>query len=356
MSQGLNQDRRRVCRALAAALAASRLGGAIAAPGNLPAQGSFPSLAGAGAWLNSPPLTPAALRGKVVLVNFWTYSCINWLRSAPYVRAWATTYRDQGLVVVGVHAPEFGFEKDPGNVQRAVRDRRIDYPVALDNDHLVWRAFNNEYWPALYFIDAQGQIRHHHFGEGDYEQSEQIIQRLLADTGKSSHARAPLAVTADAVEAAADWRNLKSPENYVGYERTENFASPDGAAPDTPRRYATPPRLDLNHWALAGEWTMGKQAAVSSKANSKIAYRFHARDLHLVMGAATKETTVAFRVRIDGKPPGASHGLDVDPDGNGAVSVPRLYQLVRQPGLIVDRLFEIEFAGPGVETFAFTFG
>jgi thiol-disulfide isomerase/thioredoxin len=361
MSQEFRQDRRQVCRALAFTLAVSGLGRAFAGSGNaapapLPVEGKFPSLAGAGTWINSPPLAPAALQGKVVVVNFWTYTCINWLRTEPYVRAWAKKYRDHGLVVIGVHAPEFGFEKDLGNVQRAVKDRRIDYPVAVDNDHLVWRAFKNDYWPALYFIDTRGQIRHHHFGEGEYEQSELVIQRLLADAGKTGFDRGMVAVAADDVEAPADWRNLKSPENYVGHQRTENFASPGGAAPEVRRKYTVPSRLALNQWALAGAWTMGKEATVLGEANGRIAYRFHARDLHLVMGAVAADTPVKFRVRIDGKPPGASHGRDVDQDGNGTVSVPRLYQLVRQVPPVVDRLFEIEFSSPGVETFAFTFG
>jgi thiol-disulfide isomerase/thioredoxin len=321
-----------------------------------PAEGELPSFDRATGWLNSQPLTPAGLRGKVVLIDFWTYSCINWLRSLPYVRAWDEKYRDQGLVVIGVHAPEFAFEKDLDNVRRATKAMRIDYPVAIDNDHGIWRAFNNQYWPALYFVDAQGHIRHHQFGEGGYEQSERIIQQLLAEAGTGGKGHESDTVDARGVEAAADWGSLKSPENYVGYERTENFASPGGAALDKRRVYAAPARLTLNHWALSGDWTMGKEAAVLNKVDGRIAYRFHARDLHLVMGPATRGAPVRFRVLIDGNPPGAAHGIDVDDRGNGTVTEPRLYQLIRQPGPIADRQFEIEFLDPGLEAYAFTFG
>jgi thiol-disulfide isomerase/thioredoxin len=322
----------------------------------LPIEGDLPSLGSATAWLNSQPLTADGLRGKVALVDFCTYSCINWRRSLPYVRAWAEKYKEQGLVVIGVHAPEFGFEKDLDNVRRAVKDMRIDYPVAIDNDHAIWRAFNNAYWPALYFVDAQGHIRHHKFGEGDYDHSERIVQQLLAKAGIGAIGHELVPVEARGAEAAADWGSLKSPENYVGYERTENFASPGGAALDKRRVYAAPTRLRLNHWALSGDWTMGKQATVLNKANGQIAYRFHARDLHLVMGPPARGTSVRFRVLIDGQLPGPGHGLDVDDKGNGTVTEPRLYQLVRQPPPIADRQFEIAFLDPGVEVFAFTFG
>jgi len=322
----------------------------------LPIEGELPSLGSATEWLNSQPLTAAGLRGKVVLIDFWTYSCINWLRSLPYVRAWAAKYKDQGLVVIGVHAPEFAFEKNLDNVRRAAKDMRVDYPIAIDNDHAIWRAFKNEYWPALYFVDAQGHIRHHHFGEGEYEQSEMIIQQLLAEAGVGGIAHQLVSVDARGAEAAADWGSLKSPENYVGYERTENFASPGGAVLDKRRVYAAPARLRLNHWALSGDWTVGKQATVLNKANGRIAYRFHARDLHLVMGPAARGTSVRFRVLIDGQPPGAAHGIDVDDQGNGTVTEQRLYQLIRQPKPIADRQFEIEFLDSGVEAFAFTFG
>jgi thiol-disulfide isomerase/thioredoxin len=313
------------------------------------------ALTRADAWLNSPPLTAQALRGKVVLVDFWTYTCINWLRTLPYVRAWADKYRDQGLVVIGVHAPEFAFEKDLNNVRRAVKDLGVDYPVAVDSDHVIWRAFRNQYWPALYFVDAQGRVRHHHFGEGSYEQSEMIIRELLTEAGASGMPD-PVAVDAKGLEAAADWRNLKSGENYLGFERTENFASPGGAARDKARMYERPARLRLNEWALSGDWTVSRQAVMLNKPDGRIAYRFHARDVHLVMGPATPGTSVRFRVLIDGEPPGAAHGIDVDTQGIGAVTEQRLYQLVRQPQPIADRQFEIEFLDPGVEAFAFTFG
>ena len=314
------------------------------------------SLERADAWINSPPLTPSTLRGKVVLVDFWTYTCINWLRTLPYVRAWAEKYKDKGLLVIGVHAPEFSFEKDLGNVRRAVQDMKIDYPVAVDNEHRIWRAFSNQYWPALYFIDAQGRLRHHQFGEGSYEQSEMIIQQLLVEAGAGDLGREPTPVEGSGIEAAADWRSLRSGENYVGYDRTQNFASPGGAILDQPRIYALPMRLRLNDWALSGEWTVKREATALNKPNGRIAYRFHARDLHLVMGPATPGTAVRFRVLIDGQPPAAAHGIDVDEQGNGTVSQQRLYQLIRQSKPIADRQFEIEFLDPGVEAFAFTFG
>jgi len=307
-------------------------------------------------WINSRPLTAAGLRGKVVLIDFWTYTCINWLRTLPYVRAWAAKYKDQGLVVIGVHSPEFEFEKNVENVRRAVKDMRVDYPVAIDSDHAIWRAFKNEYWPALYFIDGQGHIRHHQFGEGEYEQSEKFIQRLLTEAGVSGVSHELVVVDARGAEVAADWDSLRSPENYVGYERTENFASPGGAVSDKPHVYAVPKRLALNQWALAGDWTVGKQATALNQANGRIAYGFHARDLHIVMGPAERGKSVRFRVLIDGQAPGTSHGLDVDDQGNGTVSEQRLYQLIRQPKPIADRLFQIEFLDAGVEAFSFTFG
>jgi len=322
----------------------------------LPIEGDFPSLSAATDWLNSPPLTAAGLRGKVVLIDFWTYTCINWLRTVPYVRAWAEKYKDQGLVVIGVHSPEFEFEKNVENVRRAAMAMRIHYPIAIDSDHAVWRAFRNQYWPALYFIDAQGNIRHHQFGEGEYEQSEILIQQLLAEAGAGRIARELVSVDSRGAEAAPDWSSLKSPENYLGYERTENFASPGGAAFGKRRVYAIPARLRLNHWALSGDWTVNKQAVVLNLPNGRIAYRFHARDLHLVMGPAARGASPRFRVVIDGKPPGAAHGIDVDEQANGTVTEQRLYQLIRQVRPITDRQFEIEFLDSGVETFAFTFG
>jgi thiol-disulfide isomerase/thioredoxin len=314
------------------------------------------SLSRANAWVNSPPLTAEDLRGKVVLVEFWTYTCINWLRQLPYVRAWAEKYNDQGLVVIGVHTPEFAFEKSLDNVQPALKARGITWPVAIDNDYEVWRGFDNNYWPALYFIDAQGRLRHTVFGEGQYEQSEMVIQRLLMEAGNTSVGDELVAVEAPGVEAAADWGSLKSPENYLGYGRTENFASASASSPDQPQDFAAPPALRPNHWALAGNWTRLKGAVALNKAGGRIAYRFHARDLHLVMGPAKRGEAVRFRVFIDGQAPGAAHGGDVDEQGNGTAREQRLYQLIRQQKPIADRLFEIEFLDPGVEAFAFTFG
>ena len=319
-------------------------------------QSQLTSLSSANDWLNSPPLTVDALRGKVVLLGFWTYTCINWLRQLPYVRAWAEKYKDKGLVVIGVHTPEFPFEKNLDNVRPAVKARGITYPVAIDSDYGIWRGFDNNYWPALYFIDAQGRLRHSHFGEGQYEQSEMVIQRLLAETGNAGIGDQLVSVEAPGVEAAADWGSLKSPENYLGYERTENFASTGGAILDRPHDFSVPPNLWLNRWALAGNWTRMKGAVMLNKPGGRIAYRFHARDLHLVMGPAAQGQSMRFRVLIDGQAPGVAHGSDVDDQGNGTVAEQRLYQLIRQPKPVTDRLFEIEFLDPGVEAFAFTFG
>jgi thiol-disulfide isomerase/thioredoxin len=325
------------------------------ASARLPVEGELGSFGGATGWLNSPPLTPPGLRGNVVLVDFWTYTCINWLRQLPYVRAWAGKYSGHGLVVIGVHTPEFGFEHNPDNVRRAVQDTSIDYPVAIDNDYAVWRAFDNYYWPALYFADAQGRIRHHHFGEGEYQQSEMVIQQLLDEAG--SHPGHDL-VSPDArgIEAQADWASLRSPENYTGYERTENFASPGGARPGHPHLYSTPAELRLNHWALSGDWTVGEQAVTANTADAQITYRFGARDLNLVMGPAAPEASARYRVLLDGQPPGAAHGTDVDGQGYGTASGQRLYQLIRQPGPVTERTFEITFPDPGVEAYVFTFG
>jgi thiol-disulfide isomerase/thioredoxin len=319
-------------------------------------EGYFPALDGATTWLNSAPLTPDGLRGKVVAVDFWTYTCINWLRTLPYLRAWAERYRDHGLVVIGAHTPEFPFEHEIENVRRAVKDMRITYPVAIDNEYTVWDAFNNHFWPALYLIDAQGRIRHHQFGEGDYEEAERYIQQLLVEDGNESVSQDLVAVDARGAEVAADWNNLASGENYVGYERTESFASPGGAILGERRVYAIPARLERNEWALAGEWTMERGKASLNAANGRIAYRFHARDLHLVMGPAAQGSSVRFRVRLDGQAPGEAHGGDTDEQGEGVASEQRLHQLIRQRGPIVDRTFEIEFLDAGVEVFAFTFG
>ena len=322
----------------------------------LPVESEFPSLAGANLWLNSQPLTAEGLRGKVVLIDFWTYTCINWLRSLPHVRAWSERYKDHGLVVIGVHSPEFEFEKDVGNIQRAVRDMGIDHPVAIDIDHAIWRAFMNQYWPARYFIDAQGRVRHHQFGEGEYEHGEAVIRQLLTEAGSSGFGPQPASVEPRPAELAADWANLRSPETYVRYDGAGTFASPGGAVPDRGRVYSLPQRLSLNHWALAGDWTVRDQGAALNQAEGRIAHRFHARDLHLVMGPAIPGNSARFRVLIDGQPPGPAHGIDVDEHGNGTVTEQRLYLLIRQPGRIADRQFEIEFLDPGVEAFAFTFG
>ena len=326
------------------------------ASGSLPIEAELPSFGGATGWLNSPPLTPADLRGKVVLAGFWTYTCINWLRQLPYLRAWAGKYADHGLVVIGVHTPEFGFEHNPDNVRRAVQDMQIAYPVAADNNYAVWGAFGNHYWPALYFADAQGYIRHHYFGEGEYGQSEMVIQQLLAEAGSTDAGHDLVAVDPRGVEAAADWASLRSPENYTGYERTENFASPGGARPGTSHPYAVPERLGLNQWALSGDWTMEEQATTLNTAGGQIACRFHARDLHLVMGPAASGTPARFRVLIDGQPPGTAHGTDADGQGYGTATQQRLYQLIRQPGPITDHTFEIAFPEPGAQAYAFTFG
>jgi thiol-disulfide isomerase/thioredoxin len=330
----------------------------LAAAVDAPAQDSavLKRMDGATGWLNSAPLGAAELRGKVVLVDFWTYTCINWIRQLPYVRAWAEKYGDQGLVVIGVHTPEFEFEKNVDNVRRAVHDMRVAYPVAIDSDYAVWRAFGNNAWPAIYLIDAQGRVRYRHLGEGEYDRTERMIQQLLAETGKAAAGRDLVAAEGRGVEAPADWASLRSPENYVGVERTENFVSPGGPVVGKPRPYAAPARLAVNHWALAGDWTMQKHAIVLNKPNGRIVYRFHARDLHLVMGPAARGAAVRFRVLIDGKPPGAAHGIDIDEQGNGRVTEQRMCQLIRQPGPIVDRQFEIEFVDPAVEAFAFTFG
>jgi thiol-disulfide isomerase/thioredoxin len=319
-------------------------------------QSELASLEQATGWLNSPALTAASLRGKVVLIDFWTYTCINWRRTLPYIRAWQDKYRDQGLLVIGVHAPEFSFEHNLDNVRWAVNALKIDFPVAIDNDFAIWRAFDNQYWPALYFIDSQGRLRYQQFGEGSYQQSEMILRELLAEAGAKNINHDPTPIDAAGLEAAADWADLKSPENYVGYERTENFASPGGALPDSPRDYKLPAQLHLNEWALSGNWTAKEEAVVLNKPNGALGYRFHARDLHLVMGPAARGTAVRFRVRIDGEAPGGSHGVDVNEKGEGSVTEPRLYQLIRQTAPIVDRQFEIEFLDPGVEVFAFTFG
>jgi thiol-disulfide isomerase/thioredoxin len=309
----------------------------------------MPPLDGAAGWLNSEPLGSAELRGHVILVNFWTLTCINWLRQEPYVRAWSQAYRDDGLVVVGVHTPEFSFEFDIDGVRQATKERAIDYPVAVDNGYEIWNAFTNQYWPALYFVDADGSIRDQHFGEGRYEQSERVIQRLLGVD------RDLVTVDGVGVEAGADWDHLRTPETYLGYLRGDHFASPDGAVFDERRAYELPDRLRLNHWALAGEWTMGNEKVVLGQAGGSIAYRFHARDAHLVLSPGGREP-IPFRVLLDGEAPGASHGVDVDEDGTGLLRDGRLYQLVREHDDVRERTLEIRFLEPGAEAYAFTFG
>jgi thiol-disulfide isomerase/thioredoxin len=362
MSRVFEQDRRRFLAVATMAAVATQLGLRGSAKARTPAEiplleeGMFPPLTGATEWLNSQPLAATGLRGKVVLVDFWTYTCVNWRRTLPYVRAWAEKYRVRGLVVIGVHTPEFSFEHTVENVRWAIKDMKIKYPVAIDNGYAIWHAFNNEYWPASYLIDAKGRLRHHQFGEGGYDQSEKVIQQLLSETASGALDLNLVSVAASGAEVAADWGTLKSPETYLGQEKTENFASPDALRLNKSHVYALPGQLSLNHWALLGDWTVGKEAAVLNQAGGRIAYCFHARDLNLVMGPAKRGTSVPFRVLIDGQPPGAAHGADVDSGGNGTIVEQRLYQLIRQPAPIVDRRFEIEFLNAGAEAYDFTFG
>jgi thiol-disulfide isomerase/thioredoxin len=321
----------------------------------LPVESRLPGFDGATGWLNSAPLNTADLRGKVVLVDFWTYTCINWLRTLGYLRSWAEKYREQGLVVVGVHTPEFPFESDADNVRQAATEMRIDYPIALDPDYAVWSAFSNRYWPAAYFADAEGRIRHHQFGEGEYEMCERVIQQLLREAGRDDVAGDVVSPSDDGVEAQADWSSLESPETYVGYQQGHNFASPGGVSFDEPRAYSPPETLTLNSWALSGTWTVESRASVLDEAGGAIAFRFHARDVNLVLRSRTGGA-VPFGVRLDGAPPETGAGVDVDAEGDGTLVEPRLYQLVRQQGSISDRDFEIKFREPGVEAYVFTFG
>jgi Thioredoxin like C-terminal domain/AhpC/TSA family len=320
-----------------------------------PVEGELPEFEGATAWVNTAPLTAADVRGRVVLVNFGTYTCINWLRSLPYVRAWADKYSGHGLLVVGVQTPEFEFEGELDNVGRAIKERDVRYPVAVDNDYAIWRAFDNHYWPALYFVDAQGRIRHHRFGEGEYEESEMVLQMLLREAGVDVD-QGFVHIEPDGVEAQADWRSLGSPETYVGYGRAVGFASPGGVLPDERHVYSAPAGLRRNQWALSGDWEVGSVPAVLNEPGGSISYRFRARDVHLVMGPPVGRTPVRFRVRLDGQPPGPARGVDVDEGGNGTADYQRMYQLIRQPSPIDDRDFEIEFLDAGVEGFVFTFG
>jgi thiol-disulfide isomerase/thioredoxin len=322
----------------------------------LPAEGHLPGFAGATGWLNSEPLTAEGLRGKVVLVDFWTYTCINWLRTLAYVRAWAEKYKDRGLVVVGVHTPEFPFEADFDNVRRAAEDMSVWYPIALDPDYAVWRAFSNHYWPAIYLADAGGRIRHHQFGEGGYDECERGIQQLQREAGFDGVPDDLVSVTPKGFEVQADWTNLRSPESYLGYAQGRNFASGSGSAIGIASTYSIPEKLMLNHWALSGNWTIESGASVLNGNEGTLAFRFHARDVHLVMGPPAQGTSVPFRVSVDGDPPGDAHGLDVDKDGNGTLSQQRLYQLIRQRGSITDRTFEISYGGAGAEAYCFTFG
>jgi thiol-disulfide isomerase/thioredoxin len=353
VTENIDAGRRRFI-GRAAMMLATRFGTAAAGAEAASASRELTAIGRATTWINSSPLPLARLAGKVVVVDFWTYTCINWIRTLPYRRAWAEKYAP-GLVMIGVHTPEFDFEQDAHNVRRAVERMGIEYPVVLDGDYSIWRAFNNHYWPALYFMDARGRVREHRFGEGDYESSERIIQRLLreADAGGD---RSLAVVSGTGVEAPADWATLQSPENYLGFGRTQNFSSSGGAKPDRRHVYAAPRRMTLNQWALWGEWTMKQDVAVLTGRTGRIACRFHARDLHLVMALPSGGSAVGFRVLVDGEPPGAAHGGDVNEAGFGVLNEPRLYQLVRQRGPIIDRQFEIEFQDSGVEAFAFTFG
>ena len=319
-------------------------------------EGRMPSLERATEWINSKPLTDADLRRKVVLVEFWTYSCINWRRQLPYVRAWSEKYRDKGLVVIGVHTPEFGFERNIDQVRPAAKNLGVNYPIVLDSDYSIWNAFNNRYWPALYFVDSKGNIRHSQFGEGEYEKSEKVIQQLLSEAGSTDFDRNLVSVDARGAEADADWNDLYSGENYVGYDRTQGFSSPGGPQLKRAHAYEFPSRLDLNHWAIAGNWSFGHEATTLNAAPGSVRYRFHARDLHFVMGPGATGKPIRFRVTIDGQPPGDAHGVDIDQQGNGTITEPRMYQLIRQAKPITDRTFEIEFLDHGAEIFSVTFG
>ncbi|HEY0702758.1 MAG TPA: cytochrome c biogenesis protein DipZ [Candidatus Acidoferrales bacterium] len=319
-------------------------------------EGAMPELDGAVGWINSPALTTKSLRGKVVLIDFWTYSCINCLRALPYVEAWSEKYKDAGLVVIGVHTPEFAFEKDRSNIEKAVRDLHLTYPIAIDSNYKIWQAFENEYWPAHYFIDGKGRIRYHHFGEGEYDQSERVIQELLKENGAQSLASGVVQLSATGVEALPDNANVASPETYIGYRRAENFASEEPINRDERSVYTPHPRLSQNQWALAGAWTVNPEGAVLQSAHGKIIFRFHARDLHLVLGPGKNGKPIRFIVKIDGTAPGDDHGSDTDARGAGTINEHRLYQLIRQKGTVEDRTFEIEFLDPGVQAFAFTFG
>ncbi|HET7758501.1 MAG TPA: redoxin domain-containing protein [Gaiellaceae bacterium] len=322
----------------------------------LPFEGRLPGFEGATGWLNSPPLTPDELRGKVVLVDFWTYTCINWLRTLAWVRAWWEKYESDGLVVIGVHTPEFPFERDPDNVREAVEEMRVRYPVALDPDYGVWNAFANSYWPAVYIADMDGRIRHHHYGEGGYEECERVVQRLLRDAGHDRVDDELVAVEPEGFEVQADWSHLRSPETYLGYQQGQSFASSSDLALDDPREYVIPEPLNLNEWALAGRWAVESRASVANERGARLAFRFHARDVNLVLGPRPRDASIPFRVTVDGEPPGDAHGFDVDEQGNGMLRQQRLYQLVRERGSVEDRTVEIAFLEEGAEAYCFTFG
>jgi thiol-disulfide isomerase/thioredoxin len=325
---------------------------------NFPLQGrdELSSLVNATAWLNSGELTRERLRGKVVLVDFWTYTCINWRRTLPYLRAWASRYKENELVLIGVHTPEFEFEKKLPNVNWAINNMKIDFPVAVDNDYSIWDGFSNQFWPALYFFDTRGKLRHVQFGEGNYDEAEKMIQQLLRESGAMNIGDGFSSVAASGAELAADWNSLASPENYLGYARTENFSSPGGARQGKKFQYTASPGLKRNHWSVSGDWTINKELIILNKSNGRITYRFLARDLHLVMGLPEKGLPVKFRVLIDGKSPAGANGSDIDSEGNGTVIEQRMYHLIRQSKKEEDHLFEIEFYGAGVEAFCFTFG
>ena len=353
MMEAFMPDRRQFLTTAAMTLAAARLGACGTLDADKEQRGLLSALAGAADWINSPAIPVSGMAGKVVLVQFGTYTCINWLRTLPYIRAWARRYT--GLAIIGVHTPEFAFEKDIENVRRAIQQMKIEFPLAIDNDYGIWRAFNNNHWPAVYLLDVRGRLRHQQFGEGNYERLERTIQQLLSETGEPADTKVHGPLPAAGIELSADWENLKSPENYLGYARTENFSSPEGRS-NRSRLYTAPSGLKLNRWALGGEWTMADQPSHLEKAPGRVTCRFHARDVHLVMGPRRRATPVRFRVSLDLRAPGSAHGLDVDATGVGMAVDQRLYQLIRQPMPIVDRTFEIVFDDPGVEVFSFTFG
>jgi thiol-disulfide isomerase/thioredoxin len=359
MSVEINRYRRHFLSTAAMTMAAAPFGmlGASARKSQVaPAdEGPFPDLGGAIGWLNSAPLNGKSLRGKVVLVDFWTYTCINSLRPLPYVKSWAAKYKDAGLIVIGAHTPEFSFERERLNVEHAVRDLKVTYPVAIDSNYRIWQAFSNEYWPAQYLIDGKGRIRHHHFGEGEYGEFERVVQQLLKENGATGLDGSTIRISADGVEAAPS-ADVESPETYVGYRRAERFAPPERLAQDSRKTYSAPARLRLNQWGLSGAWNVGAESAVLQGAPGKIVFRFHSRDLHMVLAPTKNGEPVRFRVTLNGAAPGGDCGTDSASDGAGEVREPRLYQLIRQKGRIEDRTFEIEFLDPGAQAFVFTFG